>query len=512
MRKITLALVIALCAGMWHGSVSATTDGQPSIRLAILYFNNSGGDDKLEKLRKGLADMLITDLSKLGSVSIVERSRLEDIIKEQELGKHGAIDKQTASRIGKLLGAEAILTGAYFEMMGMLRIDARFIDVETGEVLKSDGVEGPTNDFFILEKELLGKIIANMDVKLTEDEESYLEMNRKEQAISYEDALLFSDALDLMDIGSKQEAQKKLQAVLAKNPQFTPASNALEKLKREDVEKEQTTGDAVVTRGGGDPLKGLNLSQSAGEDIRFGKYYALVIGIDTYSGSWPRLNNAVHDAQAVASTLQSLYSFNTVKTLYNTQATRSAILAQLEWLVNNVTPADNVFIYYSGHGQYKESLKKGYWVPCDASTNAISGYISNSDLQTLIGGIKSKHTLLVSDACFSGDIFRGNTISVPFDQSEKYYRKVHSLTSRGAITSGGIEPVMDGGKDKHSVFAYYFLKALKSNRGKYYDASQLFNDLKIPVVNNSEQSPAYHPIKNTGDEGGQFIFLRKDEK
>ena len=49
---------------------------------------------------------------------------------------------------GKLLGAQIILTGGYFEMMGSLRIDARFIDVETGKILKSDGVDGASSSFF----------------------------------------------------------------------------------------------------------------------------------------------------------------------------------------------------------------------------------------------------------------------------------------------------------------------------------------------------------------------------
>ena len=157
----------------------------------------------------------------------------------------------------------------------------------------------------------------------------------------------------------------------------------------------------------------------------------------------------------------------------------------------------------------KEKLKKGYWVPVDATTTDTYEFISNSDLQTYLGGIKSKHSLLISDACFSGDIFRGKTVSVPFEDTEKYYNKTHSLKSRQAITSGGIEPVMDGGSDGHSVFSYYLLEMLGKNNSKYYDAGQLYNDIKIPVINNSEQSPKLQPVKNTGDEGGQFIFIKK---
>jgi hypothetical protein len=41
------------------------------------------------------------------------------------------------------------------------------------------------------------------------------------------------------------------------------------------------------------------------------------------------------------------------------------------------------------------------------------------------------------------------------------------------------------------------------------DASQVFGKLKIPVYNNSDQSPDFKPISKSGDEGGQFIFMRK---
>lgn len=274
----------------------------------------------------------------------------------------------------------------------------------------------------------------------------------------------------------------------------------------ENVVQEQFADQTF--RGNGDPLKGLNVSKTL-DDLKVGNYYALIIGIDKYSGSWRALNNAVNDAKAVESLLKAKYKFNHFKTLYNEEASRTNIISALEWLVENVKPDDNVFIYYSGHGEFKKSLNKGYWVPYGATTLSTSHYISNSDIQTFIKGIQSNHTLLVADACFSGDIFRGNTMSVPFENSPKYYKKVHSLNSRQAMTSGGLEPVMDGGRDGHSVFAYYLLKALKENNSEMMDASQVFGQLKIPVYNNSDQSPDFKPIGKAGDEGGQFIFMKK---
>lgn len=277
---------------------------------------------------------------------------------------------------------------------------------------------------------------------------------------------------------------------------------------REELAVEGNKTGEEITYRGSDPFKGTNVANVA-KEIRAGKYYALFIGIDAYSGIWTPLKNAVNDGKAIENLLQTQYRFDIVKSLYNTEATRVNIIDQLEWLVANVKENDNVFIYYSGHGEFKKELNKGYWVPVDAKSNSTSQFISNSEIQTFLAGIPSKHTLLVSDACFSGDIFRGTVTSIPFENSEKYYVKVYESKSRQAISSGGIEPVMDGGRDGHSVFAYYMLQALQGNSAKYFDATQLFNKLKIPVVNNSEQSPNFNPIKNTGDEGGNFIFIKK---
>lgn len=452
--------------------------------------------------------MLITDLSNINTLSIVEREKLEEIIKEQKLNNSKGFDPASASKIGKLLGAEIILTGAFFEMFGTFRIDARFIDVETGKILKSDGVEGLTTSFFSLEKQLANKIISNLDIKVSEAEKRLLNNSGKEQEISYQAALIYSGALEAIDKGDHHRGAEKLNVVLIENPGFDPAKNILIKINNKLSADTNSEVNTVKMRGGGDPLKELNIDKEK-VSMTSGKYYSLLIGIDKYSGTWVPLNNAVNDAKKIEEVLMARYRFDKFITIFNEQATRAAIFDKLEWLVENVTENDNVLIYYSGHGEFKVNLNKGYWVPSDANTNSPSSYISNNDIQTFLAAIKSRHTLMVSDACFSGDIFRGNTISVPFEESEKYYKQVYNLPSRKAISSGGIEPVMDGGKDGHSIFAYYFIKGIESNKEKYLDASQLFNSIKVPIVNNSDQTPVFQAIKNTGDEGGQFIFILK---
>jgi uncharacterized repeat protein (TIGR01451 family) len=274
------------------------------------------------------------------------------------------------------------------------------------------------------------------------------------------------------------------------------------------TEQVQPAEELALYRSSNDPLKGLGVAKAI-QEVSIGRYFALIIGIDKYSGEWKALKNAVNDAKAVANQLNTKYEFHAIRTLYDEQATRANILKEYEWLIANIRENDNLLIYYSGHGDYKEQLQRGFWVPFDAKTGSIANMISNTDIQAFLASIKSKHTFLIADACFSGDIFRGKTLTIPYENSFKYYNQIYSKPSRTALTSGGIEPVMDGGKDGHSVFAYYLLKSLTNNQNQFFDASQLYNDLKVAVINNSNQTPGFSPIVNTGDEGGQFIFIKK---
>ena len=211
--------------------LNARTKDKNAKRLAIIYFDNSGGDPALNKLKKGLADMMITDLSNINMLAIVERDKLESILKEQKMNNGKEFDPATASKVGKLLGAQVLLTGGYFEMFGSLRLDARFIDVETGKILKSDGVEGEISNFFKLQKQLSWKIIKTLDVKITDAEKKSLEMNEKSKALSFDDAKKYSSALDFYDSGNKAKAKTILQEINKKYPDFIPAKNLIAKIK-----------------------------------------------------------------------------------------------------------------------------------------------------------------------------------------------------------------------------------------------------------------------------------------
>jgi hypothetical protein len=159
-------------------------------------------------------------------------------------------------------------------------------------------------------------------------------------------------------------------------------------------------------------------------------------------------------------------------------------------------------IFYAGHGYWDEKIKQGYWWPRDANSSDPSNWLSNSDLREQLRGITSAHTLLVSDACFSGGLFR--TRDPNLKQASIDYQMLYKMPSRRAITSGTLTAVPD-----NSVFVEYFLKRLGQNEEQFLPAQQLFNNLRLAVINNSATVPQEGVIADTGDEGGDFIFLKE---
>jgi TolB-like protein len=212
--------------------LNETTPNPNAKRIAVIYFDNGSDNKELSRLRKGLADMLISDLTKIKMLNVVERTRLEEILKEQKLNNSKEFDASTATKVGKLLGVEYILTGSFFDLMGSLRIDARIINVETGKIIKSDGVDGGTATFFDLEKKLVVKIASglNVDMSVINTESSATAGTKTKESLSYETSLLFSDGLEQMDKGETSKAIETFKKVLQKNPDFAPAQQALNKL------------------------------------------------------------------------------------------------------------------------------------------------------------------------------------------------------------------------------------------------------------------------------------------
>jgi TolB-like protein len=202
--KGILGLVIALL-------VSRSADAAERVTVAVLYFDNNSPDREYDVLQKGLADMLVTDLSQVESLQVVERDKLQKLIDELKLQRSRFFDPRTAQQLGKGIGARYAVTGALAAIEPRMRIDVRVIEVATAKVIVADRVVGDRARFFELESELVGKLAAALKVRLAP---------ARSGAADVATVLAYSRGLDAADRGDLQAASSRLAEVVRNAPDF----------------------------------------------------------------------------------------------------------------------------------------------------------------------------------------------------------------------------------------------------------------------------------------------------
>ncbi|MBF0328144.1 MAG: caspase family protein [Nitrospirae bacterium] len=235
-----------------------------------------------------------------------------------------------------------------------------------------------------------------------------------------------------------------------------------------------------------------------------GNYYALIIGNNNYK-HLNKLSTAVEDAKVIEKVLADKFGFKT-KLLLN--ATRAEIITSINKFKNQLRADDHFLVYYAGHGQFDKSSDKAYWLPVDAESDNPANWIIADDITAYLKRISSNHILIVSDSCYSGTFARDTGVDLGSKTDiEKYISRMLEKPSRTLMASGGNEPVSDIGGGKHSVFADAFIKGLKEANQSKITADDLFRKhIRNRVIGKADQTPQYQGIKNSGDEGGDFVF------
>ena len=188
--------------------------------VALTYFDNHSGDPSFDALGHGLADMLITDLSELSTLRIVERSRLNDIMEELELSESSFVDPSTAAKLGQGLGATLIVTGSFTTIAPQMRIDARVVHVASGEVAFSTEVTGPQEEFFLLEKELALALAEQAGATITFREQARLGQVATESFDAFSE---WSNGLKAMDQQAFIEAKAAIDRAKEADDSFQAA-------------------------------------------------------------------------------------------------------------------------------------------------------------------------------------------------------------------------------------------------------------------------------------------------
>ncbi len=307
------------------------------------------------------------------------------------------------------------------------------------------------------------------------------------------DSLMWRLLSDTLLALQKQEGQKNHNYDLGSfifNPQGEPFQDSTILLAR------NTSQDSLKSR--------LEYTFSPEMELTLGLtvevYYALIIGIDNYNDPMiDSLDYAIRNAEMFYNTITTKYNFDVQNVTLIKNATYENIINALDYYVKIVRPIDNFLIFYAGHGYWNAESEIGFWLPNDAQKNSTRNWFRNSALRDYLREIQSRHTLLITDACFGGSILK--TCSA-FDDAPLAINKLNELPSRKAMISGTLTEVHD-----QSPFLRYLVERLENNTEKYLPAGQLFKNFRMAVINNSKVLPQFGVIQDVGDEGGDFIFI-----
>ena len=196
---------------------------------AVLYFTNKTGQPEMDPVQKGMALMLITDLSTIEGIQVVERVRIQALAEETGLALSGLVDPDTAPRVGKLLGARWLVGGDILKEDAVpLRIESNLLDVPAGEILGGATAGGSLDDLFRMEKDLLFRIVELLKIELTPGQRAAL---KRPCSTSRPALLAFFKGIDASDRGDYEGAARFYESALKDDPDICMAGDALRELK-----------------------------------------------------------------------------------------------------------------------------------------------------------------------------------------------------------------------------------------------------------------------------------------
>jgi TolB-like protein len=229
--SVSLALV---ASGAWRDLGAQGRGGGQDTRpgIAVMPFDNSGsyGQDKenFDALQKGIAGMLISELAANPAARVVERAEIQKLLEEQNLGATGRVDPQTAAKVGKLVGARYVITGAFIDFYGDFRLDARIVNVETSEIVKVESDRMQRDHLFDIIRNVAARLMKDTNLPPLPKQASDQRMSRQ---IPTEALTFYSKALLYQDRGQKEKAVEMYQRALAVFPEYAEAQQGLERVK-----------------------------------------------------------------------------------------------------------------------------------------------------------------------------------------------------------------------------------------------------------------------------------------
>jgi TolB-like protein len=230
MRVRSVVAVLSLVP-MFLVAQQRGADTRPGI--AVLPFNNGGsygqGKEDFDALERGIAGMMISELSANPAARVVERQEIQRLLDEQNLGAQNRVDPATAARIGKLVGARYTVMGTFVDFYGDFRVDVRLVNTETGEIIKTESERMQRDHLFDIIRNISVRLMKDANLPALQRQASDQRMNRQ---VPTEALTFYSRALLHQDRGQKDKAVEMFNRALAIFPEYAEAQEGLQRVQR----------------------------------------------------------------------------------------------------------------------------------------------------------------------------------------------------------------------------------------------------------------------------------------
>jgi len=220
-----LGLVPVLLGAQQRGQ-----DTRPGI--AVFPFTNGGsygqGKEDFDALERGIAGMMISELAQNPAARVVERQEIQRIVDEQNLAGQNRVDPQTAAKIGKLVGARYVVAGTFIDFYGDFRVDVRLVNVETGEIIKTESERMQRDHMFDIIRNVAARLMKDANLPALQRQASDQRMGRQvpTEALTY-----YSRGLLYADRGQKDKAADMFQHAIDIFPGYAEAQDGLQRVK-----------------------------------------------------------------------------------------------------------------------------------------------------------------------------------------------------------------------------------------------------------------------------------------
>ncbi len=195
----------------------------PDKSIAVLYFLSLNEDTQWQPLQKGLAEMMISDLSQVEELQVVERLRLHYLMEELKMNAAGLLEKNTAPRLGKLLGTKTLVKGSYMIMPDMkMTLDANIYETENIFLPTAVNFEESLTRIFQIEKELVLRIIDYFGIELTRQQRDLILKIPTENLMAF---MNYCNGLMALDEGNFELSQEFFQEAVRLDGDFQLAKD-----------------------------------------------------------------------------------------------------------------------------------------------------------------------------------------------------------------------------------------------------------------------------------------------